>query len=782
MSIPAPGPVRSDVGRPRWSIMVTIDRLDIRGLRDRVSAALAAGLTAHEAQIALLDCADGPRSEGDLELFRNECAARGVEFHRFEPRAKRAAVLNHCLQLARGHLVHILGQDDRVQAEFYRAAAGALEAAPDAGAFFAQHCDAGGPAKASRGYLRLQGGEGLFYEWPEYLVAGPAIPSLAVAVRRATYEQLGGFDSAYDGCAERDMWLRIAEERALWFDPRVLVEHRSAASEADRDVGRQLAERREARRWASEALARLSAPVRKRVGGSARRHLTGLAISECGRAARRFDLPTFVATLVDALANARPSDLAAIARRRQKAALVGRLPARPREANARRLPRILLLTEFYPADPRTCVFGVFQRLHTAVEALSQLGPVDALFFWPAHRLSPGDETLHAEAIKQHWQIAGFVRFVQAGSGPRRLSAQISDAFWALRGAVGFLNTAATMRTCGHKQSAALRKRLEELQPDLIFAQHLGGAAPLLRVGSELPPIVVDTDDLEHVKLARLADSTPDFWRRLGIRAEGALALHALRRVARIAACLLVASDLDQAKVRAAAPSASVAVVPNTGFSYGALPSAVDPVALFVGVAAYPPNREAMVWLIREIWPRVRDAVSGAQLVLAGEGTRELAEACSDTSVQGLGFVDDLAPLYRRARLALCPIRRGGGTRIKIIEAAMNARPVVSTRVGAEGLSLKLGSEILIEDSASGFAEACITLLRDPERASAIGGAAQRQVQSRYGREGVMRQLTALCAELLKRADAAALAPQPAELAEEPRTAIGQPAADRASGF
>jgi glycosyltransferase involved in cell wall biosynthesis len=276
---------------------------------------------------------------------------------------------------------------------------------------------------------------------------------------------------------------------------------------------------------------------------------------------------------------------------------------------------------------------------------------------------------------------------------------------------------------------------------------------VLRARLSLPPIVVDLDDLEHVKLERLAASTRGYWRRLGILAETSLALHALRRISTKATCLLVASELDRSKLQAACRKAAAAVIPNTAFTFGPLLKARSPVALFVGNAVYPPNREAIVWLMRDIWPLVREDVPEARLLIVGEGTQQLAAEYSGQGVEGLGFVSELASVYERAAIAVCPVRRGGGTRIKIIEAAMNARPVVSTVVGAEGLSLVPDTEILLDDSPAGFARACARLLLDPELAATIGEAARRRAEAHYAPAIVAERLTALCVGLLDRSNA-----------------------------
>lgn len=751
MTRPVIAPVAGNEHRPLWSVMIPIYRPDISWLRDAIAGPLGTGLAAHDMQIALVDDANGQASGGDADAFWRECEQRGIEIHRFASRAGLAGNWNRCLQLSRGRLVHILHQDDRVRPEFYQAMAAGLEAAPDAGAAFSQHVFISDDGATIRTGHLDRPKAGLLDDWLEYVVANLAIQCPAIVVRRAVYEKLGGFDDRYDYCLDYDMWQRIATEYPLWFDPQPLAEFRVHDRSASSSRVRRVAAWREVNHCRDGAIARISPPAREPVQRSARRHAIRWAMQEAGRAAAHRHWRRSMAALGGTLTTGRLSDFVAVLRGRYDRAPESRPPPRSADIAARRLPRILLMTEFYPADPARCVFGAFQRLRRHLDTLSRIGPVDVIFFWGEHQQSPAETRKRIEALKAFWPFEGSVRFVKVAKGRRRPLQWIADAFWAVRGCVGFFHTAATMRTCRREQADALRRCLHDLQPDLIFSFRMGAAAPLLRTRLPLPPVVVDVDDLEHVRLERLAATMPRSRRRLTILAEAALAFHALRRIGKMAARLLVASEFDRTKLQSTCRGAVLAVIPNTASSFGPPRKAPDPVALFVGTAAYPPNREAAVWLLREIWPLILEQVPQARLLLAGEGMREVARECPAEGIEALGFVADLASVYQRAAVAVCPIRRGAGTRVKIIEAAMNSRPVVSTVLGAEGLSFTPGSEILLDDSPEGFARACVTLLLDPNLAAAVGDAARRRAEASYAPAVVAEQLTALCAGLLDRA-------------------------------
>lgn len=168
------------------------------------------------------------------------------------------------------------------------------------------------------------------------------------------------------------------------------------------------------------------------------------------------------------------------------------------------------------------------------------------------------------------------------------------------------------------------------------------------------------------------------------RAEGEAA-------ARAAVCVTT-SALDRQRLLALEPGAAVEVVENS-IDIAARPllppHSGEPRILFVGSFEYPPNREAADELVRQHFPELRRAHPGLRLRLVGSGSVEWARARG--SVDGLevgGRVDDLLPHYRASSAVYLPIRSGGGTRIKVIEAFAVGRPVLSTGVGVEGLGLE----------------------------------------------------------------------------------------------
>jgi glycosyltransferase involved in cell wall biosynthesis len=164
--------------------------------------------------------------------------------------------------------------------------------------------------------------------------------------------------------------------------------------------------------------------------------------------------------------------------------------------------------------------------------------------------------------------------------------------------------------------------------------------------------------------------------------------------------------------------------------------------LFVGTLAYQPNRSGLQWFLDTIFPQFRAVYPGATLTVVGrEPTTQLRAACDGAEGVSLqADVPDLRPFYRNARAVVVPLLAGGGTRIKILEAAAAGRPVLSTQTGAEGLALRDGKEILIFQDADDFVESYGRLAARTTYDSLVDGA-RLLVRTRYSTQAFEKALT-----------------------------------------
>ena len=411
--------------------------------------------------------------------------------------------------------------------------------------------------------------------------------------------------------------------------------------------------------------------------------------------------------------------------------------------------RALVISEFMPHDPARAVFGAFQRLRLLLDAVAGLGELDLLFLQPRGvDGSAASAAALAEALAQHWGLRALV-FLCEDDAAHAAEAGLRFSLRCLQaGAVTFFPQRLSLDSSRGPCQSAVERALER-EPDIVLAHRLGAMAPLLLRNRALPPIVLDLDDVEHIRAFRMVGTTTWGRRRLlGYGSVPVLVWSERCALAR-ARLTLVCSEADNRRLLRLGDPRRVAVLPNAVALPEVPPLPASPTLLFLGTYGYRPNADAAEWLLREIWPLVKRAVPEARLILAGpEWERIRGSAVAGPDVEVPGFVQDLVCLYRRTRLVCCPLRAGSGTRVKILEAAAFGRPIVATTLGAEGLDMRKGRELLVEDDPVAMAEACVQLLRDEALCARLGGAARAAVSERYERSALVRSAMRLIAGAL----------------------------------
>jgi glycosyltransferase involved in cell wall biosynthesis len=145
-----------------------------------------------------------------------------------------------------------------------------------------------------------------------------------------------------------------------------------------------------------------------------------------------------------------------------------------------------------------------------------------------------------------------------------------------------------------------------------------------------------------------------------------------------------------------------------------------------------PNQDGVAYFIDRIFPHIRRKIPGAAFWAVGRRPPRSMQALASGNVVVTGAVDDIRPYLAKAAVCVVPLRSGSGTRIKIFEAMAMGKAVVSTTMGAEGLPVRHGENILLVDAPADFARQVVQLLRDPEGRARLGRTARRLVEENYG--------------------------------------------------
>jgi sugar transferase (PEP-CTERM/EpsH1 system associated) len=209
------------------------------------------------------------------------------------------------------------------------------------------------------------------------------------------------------------------------------------------------------------------------------------------------------------------------------------------------------------------------------------------------------------------------------------------------------------------------------------------------------------------------------------------------------------STVDRDLLLNANPRLHVDVIPN-GVDiqkYEPLPApSAAPSLLFVGNMGYPPGADAAVYFCQEILPLIRRQLSATELWIVGRMPRPEVRQLNGDGVHVAGQVDDVIPYYRQSAVCVVPLRAGGGTRLKILEAMALGRPVVSTTIGCEGLDVVDAQHLLIADTPRQFAEQTLRLLTDRQLYQRLSAQGRQLVEDRYDWDKIAAKLMDLYAD------------------------------------
>jgi polysaccharide biosynthesis protein PslH len=240
------------------------------------------------------------------------------------------------------------------------------------------------------------------------------------------------------------------------------------------------------------------------------------------------------------------------------------------------------------------------------------------------------------------------------------------------------------------------------------------------------PLVGDTHNIEHDNLRRAARHSSEAWRRAFYRTQASLTRREEIAYASRFSIVCTTSDRDR-RLLSALVSVPTAVVPNgIDLEKYRRPADAVPVPgsiLFTGLMSYYPNQHGVRRFVERVLPQVIARVPHARLRIVGANPPADVQALRSSSVEVTGRVDDVRPSYATAEACVIPLWIGGGTRVKALEAMAMGVPIVSTRLGCEGLNVGDGRSVLLADSDDALADGLVRVLTDQSlRGRLVAGA------------------------------------------------------------
>jgi len=271
-----------------------------------------------------------------------------------------------------------------------------------------------------------------------------------------------------------------------------------------------------------------------------------------------------------------------------------------------------------------------------------------------------------------------------------------------------------------------------------------------------PPVVVDSHEIAYDLARQFARADAGLSRRLYAAANWRKLRREELSTYRDADGVYLCSVADEQRLLDQVPGVRTAVVPNAADVDFYQPRPTDPppdgrTVVYFGLLSTLPNIDGVTHFAEAVWPRIAAVHQEARWKIIGGRPPPPLQALAGPRIELTGFVEDLRPHLAAAEVVVVPLRLGGGTRLKIVEAMAMGKAIVSTTLGAEGIEAVPGRDIIIEDEPAAFADAVNRLLSDPGLAARIGQSARRLAVARYGWDAAARTLEGFYRRILEEA-------------------------------
>lgn len=395
---------------------------------------------------------------------------------------------------------------------------------------------------------------------------------------------------------------------------------------------------------------------------------------------------------------------------------------------------VLFLSQIVPYPPHG---GVLQRGYNIIAELGRRANVHLMaFVHPDVLPTPTAVEDSRRALSAYCSHLEYFPLWPKRSSGHRAAGLTASAFSTLPFSV-----------VAHRSAAFQASVKRAMQATVFDILHVDTIALSQFVDPRSPATTVLTHhNIESILMERRAQVEPHAAARFYLSREARKLANYERALAPTFAMNIVVSSTDETALLQRVPGIRTAVVPNgVNTTYFTPHGTEEALALiYTGGMNMFANRDAVMFFLEQIWPIIRAEVPDVRFFAVGQDPpAELsAIAARDTSVVVTGYVDDIRPYVNQAAVYVVPLRVGGGTRLKVLDAMSSGKALVSTSIGCEGIDVVPGTHLVTADTAEAFAGNTVQLLRDPARRRALGTAARQLVEEKYAWRVVGDQLIA----------------------------------------
>ncbi len=286
---------------------------------------------------------------------------------------------------------------------------------------------------------------------------------------------------------------------------------------------------------------------------------------------------------------------------------------------------------------------------------------------------------------------------------------------------------------------ALKQLLDERDFDIVQVQglHLADYLPIIRAARSRPVVICDWHNVESELMLRYGEQMKDLPRRLYARATAQRMADMEKRILHEFDAHLAVSERDKAQLMALSPNAPVYVIENgVNVEYYSPKAGQEELprhrVVFIGSMDYHANIEAVTHFARDVWPQVFAKFPHLIFTIVGRNPPpDVTVLAQSPGIEVTGRVRDVRPYCRESIAAVVPLRIGGGSRLKILEAMAAELPIVSTELGAEGLNVIHGENILLAESDEEFDAALSEICTNSDLRQKLTTGGLQMVQENY---------------------------------------------------
>ncbi len=384
---------------------------------------------------------------------------------------------------------------------------------------------------------------------------------------------------------------------------------------------------------------------------------------------------------------------------------------------------ILFLSQIVPYPPHG---GVLQRGYNIIREIAKYNDVHLFAFVHPDVLKTDDVIKDSQ-----WHLEQFCKSVHFFSlWPKKSVIHKYAAF-----AAGFIYPL-PFSVLAHRSSAfkkAIKQIVSEEKIDIIHFDTIG-LAPYFNENLGIPTVLTH-HNIESELMSRRAEKEAGFLSRLytGLQSRR---LHEYEKQQSPRFNLnVMMSKHDEAVLKSISPSAKTAIVPNgvdTDY-FVVRDDDQEKAIIYTGGMNMFANKDAVMHLIDDIWPRIKKSIPEAVFNVVGQDPPDelVALGKRDPSIRVHGYVDDIRPYVAKSAVYVVPLRVGGGTRLKVLDSLSQGKAIVSTSIGCEGIDVTDRLNIHIEDDNDAFADRVIELLNNPQRRLELGSEARKLAEQKY---------------------------------------------------